>query len=125
MTNTAEKKMTYVSALSFVLSNCDLPEDVASKLDMLRAQQEKRNSAEKKPTKTQLANETLAEQVFEVVCAAGHPVTVSEVLELGALNMSNQKCSALMKKLVDAGRVVKTMEKRKAYFAPTPTEVEG
>lgn len=125
MTNTAEKKMTYVSALSFVLSNCDLPEDVASKLEMLKAQQEKRNSAEKKLTKTQLANETLVEQVFEVVRMAGRPVTVTEVLELGALDMSNQKCSALMKKLVDSGRVVKTKEQRKAYFAPTPVEVEG
>jgi len=31
--------------------------------------------------------------------------------------MSNQKVSALMKKLVDADRVIKTPDKKKSYFS--------
>ena len=30
---------------------------------------------------------------------------------------SNQKLSALLKKLVDAGRVIKTVDKKKSYFS--------
>ena len=74
MTNS---KMTYVAALSFVLENCpDLPADVAEKLTALKAQTEKRNSADRKPTKTQLANEGLQETILSVLST--EPATVSE-----------------------------------------------
>jgi DNA-binding transcriptional regulator GbsR (MarR family) len=47
------------------------------------------------------------------------PVTITELMarnaDLGAL--SNQKVSALVNALVDEGKVTKTVEKRKSYFA--------
>ena len=118
MMNTAEKKMTYVDALTFAIENGNLPADVVSKLDALRTQQVKRNTAEKKPTAKQIANVALADVVFEVIQEFGRPVTVSEVLATGRLGegVSNQKASSLVKKLVDGGRVVKTVDKRTAYF---------
>lgn len=111
-------KMTYVAALSFVLENCpDLPTEVAEKLTALKAQTEKRNTADRKPTKAQLANETLKAKVAEVLTA--EPATVTELMardaELAAL--SNQKVSALVNALVDEGRAVKSVDKRKSYFA--------
>ena len=111
-------KMTYVAALNYVLTNvADLPADVAEKLTALKEQTEKRNSAERKPTKAQLANIELAEVVAEVLTET--PATVTEIMakdeRLAAL--SNQKVSALVNGLVDAGRAVKTVEKRKSYFA--------
>lgn len=112
------EKMTYVAALNYVLENVtDLPEAVADKLTALRDQTEKRNSAERKPTKAQLANEGLKAKVAEVLTA--DPATVTELMardaDLGAL--SNQKVSALVNALVDEGKAVKTVEKRKSYFA--------
>lgn len=68
---------------------------------------------------TQKENEVLVEKLHEVLAEIGRPVTVSELQkendEFGA--MSNQKVSALMKKLKDAGRVNKVDDKKKAYFS--------
>jgi hypothetical protein len=70
-------------------------------------------------TATQKENEVLVERLYGVLAEIGRPVTVSELQkeneEFGA--MSNQKVSALMKKLKDAGRVNKVDDKKKAYFS--------
>ena len=115
-----ENKMTYVTALTAAIECMDLPADVREKLDALRTQQMKRNSAEKKPTKTQQANEALKASLMDVLVAAGKPVTVSEILTLAnhPAFTSNQKVSGLLRLMKDEGLVVRTEEKRKAYFAP-------
>ena len=111
-------KMTYVAALNYVLTNCaDLPADVAEKLTALKEQTEKRNSAERKPTKAQVANEGLKAVVLSVLTA--EPATVTELMARSAdlAALSNQKVSALVNALCDEGKAVKTVEKRKSYFA--------
>ena len=109
-------KLTYVDALNIAL-NADLPEEVKEKLTALRDQTIKRNTADRKPTKAQMANEALKAKVLEVLTA--EPATVTDLMardaELGAL--SNQKVSALVNALVEDGKAVKTIEKRKSYFA--------
>ena len=110
-------KMTYVAALSYVLTNCpDLPVDVAEKLTALKAQTEKRNAADRKPTKTQLANLDLAEHVIEVLRNASDPLTVTEIMARDEMlaPLSNQKVSALIRTLGD--KVVKVTEKRVSKF---------
>lgn len=110
-------KTTYISALSFVLDNCDLPTEIAEKLTALRDQQVKRNSAEHKPTKTQKENEVLKDVVMAVMTTEG--ATVSEIMtrdeRLSAL--SNQKVSALLNALAKEGRVLKIPDGRKTTFA--------
>jgi len=117
-TNATATKMTYVKALEVALSCEALPADVREKLSALRDQQVKRNSAEKKPTKNQQANEGLKSKVLEVLTATENPVTVSDLLTMDEAfaGMSNQKMSALVTALVDDGKAVRTTEKRKAYF---------
>ena len=70
-------------------------------------------------TATQKENEVLVEKLYAVLAEIGRPVTVSELQaeseDFGA--MSNQKVSALMKKLTDAGKVTKTPDKKKSYFS--------
>lgn len=114
------EKLTYVDALTVAIDCVALPEDVREKLDALRAQQMKRNSADKKPTKTQQANEALKASLLELLQVADKPLTVSEVLQMAnhpALT-SNQKVAALLRQMKDEGSVVRTEEKRKAYFSP-------
>lgn len=111
-------KMTYVEALTIALTAVADNAEVTEKLTALREQIAKRNSTEnRKPTKAQVANEALKAQVVEVLDTT--PRTVTEVMALsdalGAL--SNQKVSALLNALVEDGKVVKTTEKRKSYFA--------
>ena len=70
-------------------------------------------------TKTQKENEVLVEGVYEALVAVAKPVTVTELQEANEdmANYSNQKLSALLRMLVKAGRIVKTIDKKKSYFS--------
>ena len=72
-------KLTYSSALTYAIENCEMPADVREKLEALRAQQEKRSNADRKPTKNQQANANLREVVMDVLRNEGKPMTVTEV----------------------------------------------
>ena len=84
---------------------------------------EKKNSGEKKPTATQLANEALKEAILKAM-EANRQYTVTEMIkEIPALaGLTNQKVSPLANQLVDDGKLVKTTEKRRSYFS-LPAEV--
>lgn len=115
------EKMTYVKALE-VAVNCEaLSAEVREKLSALRDQQVKRNSGEKKPTKNQQANEGLKDVLLSALAEHDSPVTMTELMqaheELSPVKVSAQKVSALLTQLVKADKVVRTEEKRKAYFA--------
>lgn len=77
-------------------------------------------------TKTQKENEALVERVFEALETVGKAVTITELqTEVAEMSeYSNQKLSAMLKKLVDCGRVTKTVDKKKSYFSIPATEVE-
>ena len=71
-------------------------------------------------TKTQKENEVLLGQLELALAEFTRPITISEFMKESShevATLSNQKLSALMKKLVDAEKVVKTTEKKKSYFA--------
>ena len=82
-------------------------------------------------TKTQKENEVILKTIVECLATDKTPMTITELqgayTELA--NFSNQKLSALMKKLVDNGTVTKTIDKKKSYFVLADkveeTEVEG
>ena len=78
-----------------------------------------KRGASKSLTKTQKENLELVEKLYEALANYENPVTITELMdtneEFGAL--SNQKVSALMKKLTDTNRVVKYTEKNKSYFS--------
>jgi hypothetical protein len=69
-------------------------------------------------TKAQKENEVIVEKVYEALVRIAKPVTVSELqADAEMAEYSNQKLSALLKKLVDTNRVVKTQDKKKSYFS--------
>lgn len=114
-------KYTYIDALNEVLANTTISEQAREKLTALRDQQVKRNASDSgKLSKKQAENLASAEHLAEVMKQVGKPSTVSEYMAAdpeGLGTMSNQKVSALMRVLEAAGRVEKTTEKRKSYFA--------
>ena len=71
-------------------------------------------------TKAQKANEGLVEIIYEAIAKFERPVSIAEIYEavkdVEGITSTN-KVLALVKKLKDAERVVRTEEKRKAYFA--------
>ena len=112
------EKITNVVAIGYVVENFgkDIPADILAKLEKIKESYAKK-SASKKPTATQEANEALKEVVLSVLTTEG--ATVSEILKKDEAfaDISNQKMSALLKQLVDAGKVVKTIDKKKALFS--------
>ena len=75
-------------------------------------------------TATQKTNEVLKDIILENLKALDRAVTINELQandeRLQTVNgepISNQKMSALLKPLVDSKVVVKTIDKKKAYFS--------
>ena len=100
---------------SEVTNKAEMLEFIAHEVELL----EKKNSKTGQ-TKTQKENEVLMVQLFEALSEFDKPVTVSEFMKESnheIATLSNQKLSALFKKLVDSQKVVKTIEKKKSYFS--------
>lgn len=73
-------------------------------------------------TATQKANEEIKVVILEELAKLNAPMTITDFLNASEkvntlVNGSNQKTSALMKQLVDNKAVVKTVDKKKSYFA--------
>ena len=111
------KKMTKRDYFNAILSKyplTDAEQDfVKHELELL----DKKNSADKKPTAQQVANEGI-KQAIVAGMTPNRLYTVTEIQkEIGACaEMSNQKISALLRQMV-GNEIVRTEDKRKAYFS--------
>ena len=110
------EKTTNVKALAYVLDNYDLPTEIHAKLEKMKVQFEKKNSAEKKPTATQIANEGIKNLILEVIGNSSLTITEMQKINGQLAELSNQKISALLKQMVENGSIVREEIKRKAYF---------
>lgn len=110
---------TYVSVLNKVIENpINLTSEEVEKLTALRDSIVKRNATKSdKPTKSQRENAELAEQVGNAM-VEGVTYSIPDLCALlPALNgASSQKVGPLMQKLVDAGRVVKSVVKGHNFY---------
>ena len=118
------KKMTKKEMFAMVAKVVENSE-VANKAEMLEFLAHEVELLEKKnsrtgQTKTQKENEVLMAQLLEALAEFDKPITVSEFMKESShevATLSNQKLSALLKKLVDTHKVVKSTEKKKSYFS--------
>ena len=120
MTNT---KMTNAMALETaieVLKETDEEKytEVIEKLDKMLVQVNKKSSANRKPTATQLENEDLKVKIKEYLKDTGKKLTVSEMMKKieGLEELSNQRVTSLVTFLYKEGKINRVVEKRKAYF---------
>lgn len=76
-------------------------------------------STHKTPTKTQKENESIMETIMETLGGLEEPVTVSELMATNETlgQYTNQKISALLRKLYLEERVTKITEKGKTKFS--------
>lgn len=112
-------KLTNVKAIEYVIANCELPTDVAEKLEKMKESFIKKSSGERKPTKNQAQNEVLKSAILNfmetnVLYSVGQ--LTKDVPELVAIDASPNKTSALVTQLKNAGLVIRVEEKRKAFF---------
>ena len=111
------EKMTNVKALAYVLENCELTTEVKEKLEKMKFQFEKKNSAEKKPTATQIANEGIKNIILETLSEKSMTITEMQKSNSELAELSNQKISALLKQMTESGSIKREEIKRKAYFS--------
>ena len=110
-------KKDYFKELEKVVLNAKV-ENEAELLDFINRQVELLSKKSSVKTKAQKENEVIVEKVYEALVRIAKPVTVSELqADEEMAEYSNQKLSALLKKLVDTNRVVKTIDKKKSYFS--------
>ena len=132
MANNTNKKLTQADHLTALLTYLDKHPDAvfpSPKGDITAEQMvefathrlellEKKNGAEKKPTAQQEANAVIKTAVLATL-ADGKKRTVTDLLkDVDGLpeDMTNQRMSALVRQMVEAGLVMREEVKRKAYF---------
>lgn len=101
-------------AIEAVNTNPDLVAFIENELNLLA----KKNSADKKPTATQVANEEIKNAILGYMKPyVKYTVTdfIKNVPECA--DKSNQKISAMMIQLISEDKVEKIIEKRVSYFA--------
>jgi hypothetical protein len=117
-----EKKMTKKEMFNLIASlnasNTEIVEFCNHEIELL----EKKKSNGNAKANEKASKET--DLVYAVLKESGTVMTVSELIASGKLTalenengvVSTQKVSALLKKLVDSGKVEKYTEKKKTYF---------
>ena len=98
-------------------------EEMVEFIDKQIAQLAKRKTTE---TKTQKENVILMDKVLVAMESLGHKATATEIMksdeELATYSLP--KISAMLKKLIECGKVERTIEKKIAYFEVASTDVE-
>lgn len=129
MSNTKIFKKDIFAALAQVIDNNAITLTIPSKGNLTTDEVVKflnheielatrKNTGTNKPTEKQIENEKIKSVILDTLKEKGK-ATVSELqkrnAELGELQ--NQKISALLRQMIEAETVERTVEKRKAYFS--------
>lgn len=108
------QKMTNLIAMNYVIENCELPVDVAEKLENMRNSLVKKSATRSKASREKDAmNENIANIIAEVLTDA-EPMTVSEINRADdrLTSYSNQKLSAILRKMIENGTVEKAIAEK-------------
>ena len=133
MTNT---KMTQVSALELAvevitnvmngvdtdIASSELSEAITKLSGMAEKLAEKRSTPSKADKEKSAEHKAIADEIILVLSTeetVTNGMTVSEMQKASEMlaGYSNQKISAILRKMVDSGTIVKTIDKKKSYFS--------
>lgn len=114
---TKAPKMTKRDYFNSIKSKYPLTEDEVKFIDHEIELLDKKNSADKKPSKEQVANATASASLLDWM-EIGKAYTIGDLIKSCPVceGLSNPKVTALLRPLKDNGSVVRTEEKRKVYF---------
>ena len=133
MTNT---KMTQVSALELAvevitnvmngvdtdIASSELSDAVVKLSGMAEKLAEKRSTPSKADKEKSAEHKAIADEIILVLSTEENVTTGMTVSEMQKASdklaeYSNQKISAILRKMVDSGTIVKTVDKKKSYFS--------
>ena len=122
MTNTSNRKPTKRDRFNALLNidavknDADLVAFIEHEIELLA----KKNAGDKKPTAKQMENDAVKQVILDEMTANPDKLyTVTELIK-GVPELaeySNQRVSALLRQMIEANAVVKTVDKRKSYFS--------
>ena len=108
------KREYYAELREIVTDNADLVAFIDHEIELL----DTRKTADRKPTKVQVENETFKASIVEYLTETDAPQTIKQIQagvpELSEL--SNQKMTHLLSALVNGGVVTKTYEKKVPFY---------
>lgn len=107
------KKERFNELIAIVGDRTDLVEFLNHEIELLD-----KKASIKTPSKTQIENENTKNVIVNVLANGNKPMTITEIQENDSTlaTLSNQKVSALLTQLVKDNKVVRTVDKKKAYF---------
>ena len=116
---TKKDRFNQLLAIEEVKNNEGLVEFINHEIELLD-----KKASNKKATKNQEENVGIKAEILNTLSEVG--VTVTDLMAKSEVlgQYQNQKITALLKQLKDEGKVVKTYDKKKAYFALPSEEVE-
>lgn len=121
----ADVKMTRVEMFNAIKAIPQVADnqEMVDFIDKQIAQLAKRKSAE---SKTQKENKALMEVVVDAMEVLNKPATATQIMKSDASlsELSLPKVSALLKKLIEDGRVERTIEKKIALFSLVENKAE-
>lgn len=121
----ADVKMTRVEMFNAIKAIPQVAnnQEMVDFIDKQIAQLAKRKSTE---SKTQKENKALMEVVVDAMRVLDKPATATQIMKSDAYlsELSLPKVSALLKKLIEDGRVERTIEKKIALFSLVENEAE-
>ena len=120
-----EKKLTKKEMFEMIKGVCadrtDIVDFCNHEIELLS-----RKNSKSGATKTQKENEIVANMLVEELAKIGKPITITDLMNTSETvknytlengnNLTNQKISALLNKMVDT-RVIKVIDKKKSYFS--------
>lgn len=113
MTKVTKKEMfEMLKGVAGVAENADMVAFIDHEIELLN-----KKSANKKATKTQEENVGIKAEIMAVLTADGATVSDIQTKSATLSALSNQRVSALLRQLVESGKVAKTVDKKKSYFS--------
>ena len=111
---TKREMFVAIANVPAVAENAEMVDFLNHQIELL---DNRKSSGSKGMTKTQKENEGIKATIYTVLSEIGRPATISEMLKDDHLNdYSNQKMSALLRQMVDAGTVIKSKDKKVTLF---------
>lgn len=109
------KMVAVVIENSNVENKAELQSFIAHEVELLDKKAQAKSTAE---TAKQKENNELMQVIYEVLADNGNAMTITEIQaeDTRLAELSNQRISALLKKLKDDEKIVRTELKKKAYF---------
>lgn len=108
----ATKKEMY----ELIKSELSDKEDVVAFCDHEIELLSRKRSKSSKPTAKQIENAGIKERILAVLGESETPLTIPEVIAALGEDYTSQRISALMTQLIKGEKVIKTYEKKVAYF---------